>query len=195
MSEIGNFTSPREALTQDVASARNAINEFGGGGSAIDRVRQLDTRARELMAPRQRTIMQRFFPDALERVRIKNEVNLANTDADSQGRLLNAVRTVELQLMSDALNAVRVNQAANLRGEMAERLQRRLKDVLVNFADEFDQFNQAIMDALDRVSHYRNARVREREEQRLYDEFESFHRVRVRLVKNFERIVDEEVRA
>jgi hypothetical protein len=195
MSDISDFSTPREALSKDSTSSRNALSQFGSGSSTLDKMRNIDARARSITADQHRTMLQRLFPNALQKVLSKSEVQLATTEAGFQERTLQAIRSVELQLMSDALNAVRVNQAANLRGEMAERLQRRLNSVLTNFAQEFDQFNLTMIAAFERAESYSNDFVKQREIERLYGEIDTFHRVRARLIKNFERIVDEEVRA
>ena len=145
------------------------------------------------MASHREGFLRRLFPNEEERAVRAHELAQLGTGFEFRRRALQMAVETKLQAMEEMCNHVLVTGKSEIRRQRQEFFADQRLRLQAAMNDCADRFNQDLERRLGDLDRYKNAYLREREEQRLLRAVEQLHSMLETLAEDFLSIIEEGV--
>ena len=165
-------------------------------GEIADKITEIDGVAMKIaVSPQSHRILNSLFPGKHTRAIALHELQMAKTEFDFRQRALKCARDAQLQAIQDMYNDYMVRGKANIRRERAEFFLNQfnaLQESIQKTSESFEKETQRVWAESENISL---PLLKSKKQQLLEQTIQDFYNVVDRLKKDFENILNENVKA
>lgn len=177
---------PMKRMTNELekSSMRTVDRSVVKGEEAVDSI-----------LSRRESFLERFFPNSVARAKIKGELSLVVTEFTFRERALRMVRETQMQAMQEAFNQFLVQGKAQIRSDTAAFMTEKRQDLQVQINSLFSKFIVTMEKEYEEAETIKNDLLRNSQIERLDEQVLGFKNLIDKLVKDFENIASEAIKA
>ncbi len=142
---------------------------------------------------RERTLIQRMFPDQQQR-----HIDVARRKAirahyEHQNQVLHIAYEARLQEIKEIYNDFLVKGKTKIRKEQAEFFQHQFETLMTNISTKSQEFGERVNTACDQLAKLKVDFLKQKQEQLIQDIVDNYYETVDKLIQNFRKILDEEI--
>lgn len=142
---------------------------------------------------RERTLWQKVFPDKQRRYIELAKRKAVRSHYEHQHQVLQIAHEARLQEIKEIYNDFLVKGKTKIRKEQAEFFQMQFETLVTNISTKSQSFGERINDAYLKLDNIKVEALRKRQEQLIESIIGDYYETVDKLVKNFRKILDEEI--
>ena len=185
-----------DKLQKGNGSMERAINELEKSSSnAIAKNTIESEETVDALIQRRQTLLSRLFPDPVEKEKQWGELQLVKTEFEFRTRALKVIRETQIQSIQEIYNQYLVQGKAQVRANTTTFMLQKRQELQDETNELFTKFIQSMQDEYDKAASIRNPTLKNMQLDRLDKNIAGFKELAEQLVKNFENIISEAIKA
>jgi hypothetical protein len=142
---------------------------------------------------RERTVWQKIFPDRQQRYIELAKNKTVKARYEFQMRAIQIAHEAQLQGIQEMYNDFLVKGKAKIRKDRAEFFQQQMDTLLTTISNKSQEFTERMRGAYQQLNAINETKLKERQERLIDNIADGYYETVEKLIKNFQRILDEEI--